>query len=342
MKKKMILFIGGTTGGGVATINNEVIRIFRKAGHEYALVDTEKMKSKVPTPIAYVLCYIIAFFEILIGKPDLVYLQLAQTGYAHQSFFLAIASFLGKETVAHLHAKSDLKGTTTRKQFDRILSSQKYTDRMILLTKPCMDDLIENGWTKPLFVIPNFISTDSLPTRIKPVTQRDKLLYLGRMNREKGIYEVLEIARRLSGEQFLFVGNIDNEEDRKKFTEELESVENACWLGPMYVDDKYNIIADSKFLIFPTRRDEFPMTLIESTILGCVPLVTDTGSVGEIIRDGFNGFYISPDDVAGIVEKIERWKDDLGLQEISDNGIRFATDNFTTGAVEKKLLEIVG
>lgn len=42
--KKKILFIGGTTGGGVATINNEVIRIFRKAGYEYDLIDTEKMK----------------------------------------------------------------------------------------------------------------------------------------------------------------------------------------------------------------------------------------------------------------------------------------------------------
>ncbi len=342
MKKKKILFIGGTTGGGVATINNEVIRIFRKAGHEYALVDTEKMKSKVPTPIAYILCYIIAFFEILVGKPDLVYLQLAQTGYMHQSFFLAIANFLGKETVAHLHAKSDLKGTATEKQFAGIISSQNYIDKIILLTKPCMDDLVENGWDKPAYVIPNFISTDSLPERFAPVTQRDKMLYLGRMNWEKGIYEVLEIARRLGDEQILFVGNIDNEQDRKKFAEELESVDNACWLGPMYGNEKYNIIADSKFLIFPTRRDEFPMTLIESTILGCVPLVSPVGSVGEIVRDGYNGFYISPDDVDGIVEKITRWKDDPELQKISDNGIEFARENFTSEAVEDKLLEIVG
>jgi glycosyltransferase involved in cell wall biosynthesis len=168
------------------------------------------------------------------------------------------------------------------------------------------------------------------------------MLYLGRMNWEKGIYEVLEIARRLKDEQILFVGNIDNEEDRRKFTDQLESVDNACWLGPMYGSEKYGVIADSKFLIFPTKRDEFPMTLIESTILGCVPLVTDTGSVGEIVRDGFNGFYISPDDVDGIVEKIVRWKDDPGLQEISDNGIRFARESFTTEAVEAKLLEIVG
>jgi glycosyltransferase involved in cell wall biosynthesis len=340
--KKKILFIGGTTGGGVATINNEVIGIFRRAGYGCGLIDTEKMKSRVPAALAYIFCYVIAFFRILFGRPDLVYLQLAQTGYAHQAFFLAIATFLGRETVAHLHAKSDLRGTTTDRQFRQILSSQKYIDRMILLTEPCMDDLLEGGWTKPAYVIPNFISTDDLPAAIRPVTERDQLLYIGRMNWEKGIYEVLEVAKRLPEEKFVFVGNIDNEEDKRKFTTELGSVGNAEWLGPMYGADKYGIIADSKFLIFPTRRDEFPMTLIESTILGCVPLVSNVGSVGEIVRDGYNGFYISPDDVEGIVDTIIRWKDDPGLQAVSDNGIRFARENFTSEAVESRLLEIAG
>jgi len=340
--KKKILFIGGTTGGGVATINNEVINIFRKAGHEYSLVDTEKMKARLPAPLAYIFSYVIAFFEILIGKPDIVYLQLAQTGYTHQAFFLAIAKALGRETIAHLHAKSDLKGTTTDRQFRRILSSQKYIDRMILLTKPCMDDLVENGWKKPAYVIPNFISTEQLPAEVKPVGGREIFLYLGRMNWEKGIYEILAAARRLGGERFVFVGNIDNDKDRKRFAEELAWTENAEWLGPMYGADKYEIIADSKFLIFPTRRDEFPMTLIESTILGCVPLVSLVGSVGEIVREGYNGFYISPDDVDGIVDTILRWKDDPELQAVSDNGISFARENFTSEAVKRKLLEIVG
>ncbi len=342
MKKKKILFIGGTTGGGVATINNEVIRIFRKAGHPFELIDTERMKSRLPVPLAYILCYLIELFRIIAGRPDLVYLQCAQTGYAHQSFFLAIAKALGRETVAHFHAKSDLKGTTTEKQLKRILSSERYTDKMILLTRPCMEDLVESGWRKPLFVVPNFISTGELPARLEPVTRRKQILYLGRMNAEKGIFEILEVARRLPGESFVFVGAFDDGGERGRFTRELESVANARWLGPLYGREKYAQLAASKFLLFPTRRDEFPMTLIESTILGCVPLVSEVGSVGEIVRDGFNGFYISPDDLDGIVDTITRWKDSDELLGISENGMEFARANFTSEAVEEKLLEIVG
>jgi glycosyltransferase involved in cell wall biosynthesis len=340
--KKKILFIGGTKGGGVATINNEVIRLLARAGHEYDLIDTEKMKSRFPVAIAYILSYIISIFKIIDRRPDLVYLQCAQTGYMHQSFFLLIAKVFGRETVAHLHAKSDLKDSCTRRQFGRIMWSQKYTDKMIVLTKSCMDDLINNGWEKNTHVIPNFISTDKLPDELQRIDQRNQFLYLGRMNWEKGIFEILEIARRLKNEKFVFVGNIDNDADKKRFEEELGEIDNAEWRGPIYGDEKYRVIADSKFLIFPTRRDEFPMTLIESTILGCVPLVAPVGSIGEIIKNGHNGFYISPDDVDGIVETIHRWGNSPDLQRISENGVKYARDNFTSEAVEKKLLGIVG
>ncbi|MDD3643688.1 MAG: glycosyltransferase family 4 protein [Candidatus Krumholzibacteria bacterium] len=340
--KKKILFIGWTTGGGVATINNEVMKIFRNAGHECGLIDLERMKSRYPAPLAYLFAYIVSFFRILRERPDVVYLQCAQTGYLHQSIFLLIAKALGRETVAHFHAKSDLAGTTTKGQRGRILFSERYTDRMILLTEPCRESLVGSGWKKKTFVVPNFIGTENLPGSVKPAGERRFILYLGRMNGEKGIYEVLEAARRLGDERFVFVGNIDNDADRERFAGELGRTENAEWLGPIYGDEKYGIIADSKFLLLPTRRDEFPMILIESTILGCVPLVSRVGSVGEIVRDGYNGFYISPDDVGGIVDTIRRWRNDPGLQAVSENGIRFARGRFTSDAVGPRLLEAVG
>jgi glycosyltransferase involved in cell wall biosynthesis len=339
---KKILFIGGTTGGGVATINREVIRIFEESGHSYRLVDTEAMKARFPAPLAYLFSYAAAKIKIMTFRPRTVYLQLAQTGYLHQSFFLLIAKILGRETIAHFHAKADLRGTCTRAQLGRILFSQRYTDKMIVLTEPSRHSLIGCGWKKDIFVIPNFINTDVLPEDIRPVSERSQLLYIGRMSREKGIFEILEVAGRLPEEKFVFVGNFEEGRTESEFTRKLDGLDNARWLGPMYNDDKYGIIADSRLLIFPTRRDEFPMTLIESSILGCVPLVSPVGSVGEIIKDGYNGYYISPDDIDGIIGRIEELKDADRLNGMSENGMEYARRNFTSKAVEQKLLEIVG
>lgn len=339
---KTILFIGGTTGGGVATINNEVIRVFRSAGHRCLLIDTQKLKARLPAPVAYVFAYFQAVAKILVHRPQVVYLQIAQTGYLHQSLFLLWAKLLRRETVAHFHAKADLKGTCTARQFRRILASQKYIDRMVVLTEPCRRSLVENGWTGETHVVPNFISTAGLPANPPPQAARRQILYLGRMDREKGIFEILDVARELPGEDFVFVGNFADRAMQEEFAHRLEKTTNARWLGPIYGDGKYEVIAQSKFLLFPTWRDEFPMTLIEATILGCIPLVSPVGSVGEIVRDGFNGVFIQPGDVAGMVARIRELQNRLDLQNLADNGIRFARAHFTSDAVRDELLGIVG
>ena len=123
---------------------------------------------------------------------------------------------------------------------------------------------------------------------------------------------------------------------------ELQTTSNASWLGPLYGRDKYSVIAASKLLVFPTRRDEFPMTLIEATILGCVPLVSPVGSVGEIVRDGFNGVTIDPEDVDGIVRRIRELGRGEDLGRMSANGIEFARTHFTSEAVREQILGIVG
>ena len=340
--KKKIVFIGGTIGGGVATINNEVIKIFKNAGYIYYLVDTEKIKSKFPVPIAYIFSYIILIIQIIRNKPEVVYLQIAQTGYLHQSLFLLIAKIFLKETIAHFHAKGDLKNTCTKFQFRKILFSQKYTDKMIVLTKPCKMSLLNNGWKKDIYVVPNFINTGGLPTDINKINERNQLLYIGRMHWEKGIFEILDIAERLPNEEFVFIGNFTDEEMKNKFVRIIEKIKNAEWLGPIYGDEKYDIIARSKFLLFPTKRDVFPLTLIESSMLGCIPLVNPVGFIGEIIKDNYNGFYISPDNIESIINKINELNAKEDLQEISDNAIDYARSNFTSEAVKGKLFKIVG
>jgi len=339
---KKILFVGGTTGGGVATINNEVVAIFRGVGFRCHQLDTEKLKAKYPVVAAYMIGYLQLLWNIFKIRPQIVYLQCAQTGYLHQSLFLLLAKLTGRETIAHFHAKANLKESCTILQFRKILFSRYYIDKMILLTVPCRSSLTHNGWDKPTFVVPNFINTDELPVEISPVRDREQILYLGRMDEEKGIFDILEIARRLPSEKFVFVGNFSDSKQEQKFTAEIGTLPNASWLGPMYDRRKYDVLAASKFLLFPTRRDEFPMTLIEATLLGCIPLVNLVGSVGEIIIDGFNGYFITPDDHDGIITLIQTLNANQDLQTISDNAEAYAREHFTSDGVKDHLLQFVG
>lgn len=341
MNRRRILFVGGTTGGGVATINNEVAAIFKSAGYECRQLDTEALKKRLPVALAYVAGYALLVLEILRFRPRTVYLQCAQTGYLHQSLFLLFAKILGRRTIAHFHAKSNLRESCSLAQWRRIMFSHRYTDRMILLTEPCRSSLVDNGWTKATHVIPNFIDIQDLPESFPPVSQRDQILYLGRMDEEKGIFDILRVADRMPDYSFIFVGNFADKSQEDDFADRIAKLDNASWLGPMYDRRKYDILAHSRYLLFPTRRDEFPMTLIESTLLGCIPLVTLVGSVGEIIEDGFNGFFIAPGDIDGMVAKIRELDTRNDLQAIADRARERALSKFTSDGVRDHLLSIV-
>lgn len=338
---RKILFVGPTTGGGVATINNEVAAVFRNAGYQCLTVDAQKLMKALPAPVAYVLAYLSAIVLIMIHRPRVMYMQIAQTGYLHQSLFFVWAKLLRRETVAHFHANANLQQAVTPRHFQQILNSERFIDKMILLTEPCRRCLVDNGWTKETHVIPNFINAAELPENFPPVRARKQILYLGRMDRLKGIFEIIETARLLPEEEFTFVGDFADEALEREFARELQATPNARWLGSMWGREKYEIIARSRFLLLPTRRDEFPMILIEATILGCIPLTSVIGSVSEIIQDGFNGFYIPSDDVAGIANKIRGLQTRDDLQEVADSGVRFAREHFTNHVVRDALLAIV-
>lgn len=338
---RKILFVGPTTGGGVATINNEVAAVFRQAGYRCLTVDAQRLRKTFPAPVAYLFAYLRAIVLIIVHRPRVMYMQIAQTGYWHQSLFFVWAKLLRRETVAHFHANANLQQAVTPRHFQQILDSERFIDKMILLTEPCRRSLVDNGWIKQTHVVPNFINAAELPGEFPPVSARKQILYLGRMDRLKGIFEILDVARLLPDEEFVFVGDFVDQSLEQDFARKLAETPNARWLGSMWGREKYDIIARSRFLLLPTRRDEFPMILIEATILGCIPLTSVIGSVREIIRDGFNGVYIRPDDPESMAASIRALQARGDLQEMADNGVRFAREHFTNDVVRETLLAIV-
>jgi glycosyltransferase involved in cell wall biosynthesis len=340
---KKILFIGGTSGGGVATINNEVYKIATGSDKiKNKLIDTTKSFRQTNKLFAYLHLYFQLVVEIFKFKPDIVYLQIAQTGYLHQSIFLLIAKLFGKKTIAHFHAKPNLKTTSSPFQFRSIINSKRYIDKMIVLTDACKNSLLDNGYKKEIHVILNFIDSNELPDIVKPIIEKDSLLYIGRMHEQKGIFEILEISKHFENEHFIFIGDFSDKETETKFTEAIKSCNNCTYLGAIYDNSKYNYINNSKFFIFPTlwKGEVFPLSIIESMLLGCIPFVNPIGSINEIINHGENGFNIKANDVAGTIKLINEilTNGDSYMQNISDNAIKWAKEKYTSNAVRDHLI----
>lgn len=137
-----------------------------------------------------------------------------------------------------------------------------------------------------------------------------RILFLGRIDKDKGIFELLDAANILKqSSTFDFIveivgdGAISNiVKDKVK---ELGIQDNIRFYGPIYDADKIReryINAD--IFVLPTYHEGFPRTLYEAMIFGTPIITTFVGTIPGLMKDGYNCFRIEPKSVDSLVKKL--------------------------------------
>ena len=170
---------------------------------------------------------------------------------------------------------------------------------------------------KKAFVTYNCVDTDFFK-RQKNVKKENFLLYLGRLNYEKGI----DIAVRLSQESGVplkIAGPVRLEEkfSLKLYKERVEPFlsENINYVGCVNDLDKRILLSKAKALIVPNRWDEpFGIMNIEALACGTPIIATNKGSLKEIIIQEKTGMLC--DDYSELLDAIK------GIDYLSERSCR--------------------
>ena len=245
---KRILLVGPLGVCGISTVNFHLINILTDAkGVQPAALDTVPYRSGNKV-LGYLKLYICFVFGILRTQPELVCLQISQTGYLHQSVMLLFAKLLGKKTIAYFHAKPVISESVTKLALRIVLFSRWYTDDLIVLSDRTREDLIAHGWKNPIHVIPNFIDESVYEGDPIPWQERRYILFIGRMIRDKGIFDIIEMAKALGNENFVLVGPFESKSAEKHFLVMLDGICNIKWLGCAYGNEKVDLIKHAKWI----------------------------------------------------------------------------------------------
>ncbi|TYC53062.1 glycosyltransferase [Rhodobacterales bacterium] len=178
----------------------------------------------------------------------------------------------------------------------------------------CSRDMAEwlHGMGVPsakLLHIPNAAGYPIAPeelTRLSGTRDRDRddrlrAVFLGRLDRQKGIERIYAAARTLNQRgvkiDWRVIGSdvIDSGAGgswRDRFAEIGIKVE------PPIFDSKRlsRLLAWADVFVLPSRWEGAPLTIIEAQRLGCVPIATDVGAVGELIDHGVDGILLRSSD----------------------------------------------
>jgi len=172
------------------------------------------------------------------------------------------------------------------------------------------------------------------------------LLFVGRVVREKGVFQALSAVERIISLKYevriTYVGHGRDLEELRQRSAALPSGV-VCFKGFLCGAELETVYKNSDIFVFPTSHPEgFPYVFIESMRSGLPMVATREGALDTIIEDGKNGFHISRDDVESVVDAIMRFvtKKEI-LYDMSEYCHRYFRDNLSKKSAEKYYRSII-
>lgn len=201
---------------------------------------------------------------------------------------------------------------------------------------------INGASTKPLphvedFFNPSFDRTEltrmQASVESKSLAEPYRLLFVGRAETAKGIWRVIEIARRLSMRGVPYLLDIvgDGEERASAETQVQKealgkSVRFHGWLPKRDIEPFYEA---AHFVLLPSSSEGWPKVLSEGMAYGALPIASAVGSIPETIRKAGSGAALSVADIDAFIGAIETFIEDPEEWLRQSRAARNAADSFT-------------
>ena len=142
------------------------------------------------------------------------------------------------------------------------------------------------------------------------------ILYLGRIEPNKGVEYMLKAAEQLRNKGVKFLLHIAGKDQCQdyyvpQFKESLK--ESFIYEGVVTGTAKTELLKKCQVFLLPSFYEGLPMSLLEAMSFGEVPVVTNVGSIGEVVKDGENGMFVNVRDSETIVEAITHLSEDRDM-----------------------------
>jgi len=156
-------------------------------------------------------------------------------------------------------------------------------------------------------ILPNAVATEDFP-EVDRVWGTKNIVYLGRLHEDKGLSEMVETCRLLAAQGFKFKFTCFGAgRDRDRFIRGMTEVlgENFHYGGVVAGAEKVKALNSADIFLLPSRFEGLSLALLEAMAAGCVPIVSNRGSIPTVVEDGRNGFLIDPGDITQIVGRLK-------------------------------------
>lgn len=223
-------------------------------------------------------------------------------------------------------------------------------DKLILLNNDDKKDLLDDYHIKVKKLdILGGIGVDlnkfsySLPIQKAQTT----FIFIGRLLREKGIFEYIEAAQIVKQKHpntiFQIIGGLD---ENNPFALDKGILDNYIKQNIIeyagHVDNVPEWIRNSDVFVLPSYREGVPRSTQEAMAIGRPVITTDVPGCRDTVIDEYNGFIVKPWDGKDLAQKMMLFiEHPEKIISMGQNGRQMAEDKFDINKINQKLLAIL-
>lgn len=256
--------------------------------------------------------------RILIDGADIVHLNtsLNHRAYWRDLAYLLVAKLCGARTVYQVHGGELPREFTlgSRLRAAVLPAALRLPDTIVVLADSELEAYRNFVPEQHIVLLPNAIDLAAYDAPVRSHADPSlclRLLYVGRLVRSKGLYEVLSALAdaRASGisAKLVVAGSGPDEASMKAATVQLGLEQAVLFAGPVFDEDKLALYGEADVLMFPTYHPEgLPYVLLECMAAGVPAITTRVGAMPDVMVDGVHGLFVPPRDKEAITAAIAK------------------------------------
>lgn len=244
--------------------------------------------------------------------------------------YVVLRPFFKRANVVY-HCHCNLETNVNNKIAEIFFSKiAKRACRVLTLNKNSLS--FAHRYTENVSIVPNFISQ----TYADKESVRESLTdvaFVGRVCKEKGIFELVESAKKERSVNFHIIGPDENHL--------LDNVSepNIVYHGAMTHDDVIEFLKNVDALVLPSYTEGFPLVVLEGMALGLPIIASNIASIPDMIED--KGGVLVPvkdsDTIVNAIHKIEPFEKRKSMAEFN---LKKVKNEYLSECVIKKMLKL--
>ena len=262
--------------------------------------------------------------------------------FIRKSMICLLGKLLGKKVILHMHGgsfKEFYEKSFILKIFINFIL--KKCDLVICLSKEWELYFSEKINLKNIITIGNPVEKINIIRIKRDNNKLIKILFLGKICDEKGIFELIEYLKFssyfINGNIKLSIAGIGEDVRLEKIISEDIFKNKIEYLGWIDGEKKYKALANCDIFILPSHFEGLPISILEAMSFGKTIISTNVGGISSIVKPGYNGWLIHPGKLKELDEIFEKIYSTPEILEIYSNNSQTEIEKYYPEIIVKNL-----